>query len=50
MGKEQIRYIVVRGVRYMRAEDVAAYIREIAGAEETDTRKRLEEVARNLEG
>jgi hypothetical protein len=46
--KHSIRYVVVRGVRYLRVEDVAEYVRELAGGEETDVRKRIEQGARNL--
>lgn len=45
----QLRVIEVRGVRYVRIEDVAEYIREIAATEETDTRNRLLTAAQHLE-
>lgn len=48
MSRLDIRFVQVRGVKYLRAEDVAAYLREIAGAEETDTRVRLNEAASKL--
>lgn len=44
-----LRIITVRDVKYIRAEDVAEYIRELAATEETDTRNRLEQAAANLE-
>lgn len=44
----KFRFIDVKGVRYLRAEDVASYIHEIAGGEETDVRNRLSEAANNL--
>jgi hypothetical protein len=47
--KTDLRYVVLRGVRYLRAEDVAAFLRELGSTEETDVRKRLDEAARNLE-
>lgn len=47
--KADLRYVTVRGVRYLRVDDVAAYIRELGGGEETDVRNRLKEAARNLE-
>lgn len=49
-AKQEIRFVVLSGgKKYLRAEDVAAFIREIGGAEETDVRNRLEEAARKLE-
>lgn len=45
-----VRFVVVKGVKYLRAEDVAAYLRDIAATEPTDTRERLETAASNLEG
>lgn len=48
--KQQVRYVVVKGVRYLRAEDVAAYIRELAGGEETDVRRRIDQGAANILG
>lgn len=44
----QVRFVRFEGITYLRAEDVAAYLREVAGAEETDVRNRLNEAARNL--
>jgi hypothetical protein len=46
--KFQLRFVDVREVRYLRLEDVAAFIGELGGGEETDVRWRLEEAARNL--
>lgn len=43
-----VRTVTVKGVKYIRAEDVAEYIREMAATETTDTRDRLETAARNL--
>lgn len=42
------RFVVVRGVRYLRIDDVAAFVRELGGGEETDVRSRLNEAADNL--
>lgn len=44
------RYVEVRGVRYLRLEDVATFIRELGGGEETDVRNRLKEAARRITG
>lgn len=46
--KFQLRFVDVREVRYLRLEDVAAFICELGGGEETDVRWRLEEAAKNL--
>ena len=47
--KFQLRFVDVRDVRYLRLEDVAAFIRELGGGEETDVRHRLaEQAAKNL--
>lgn len=48
MSQINIRSVFVNGRHYLRAEDVSSYIQELAGAEETDTRNRLIEAARNL--
>lgn len=48
--KVQVRCIEVKGNTYLRQEDVVAYIREIAGAEETDVRNRLLQAANNIQG
>ena len=42
------RFVKVRGVRYLRLEDVAAFLSELGGSEETDVRKRLDEAARRI--
>lgn len=42
------RFVEVRGVRYLRIDDVAAFVRELGGGEETDVRRRLNEAANNL--
>jgi hypothetical protein len=41
-------YVVVRGVRYIRVQDVASFIRKIGETEETDVRNRLDQAAENL--
>jgi hypothetical protein len=46
--KMRVRYVVVRGVRYLHVDDVAEFIREAGGGEETDVRNRLTEAAHNL--
>lgn len=48
-SKMQFRYVTVRGVRYLRVEDVALFVRDLGSTEPTDTRNRLNEAARNLE-
>ena len=40
------RYIDVRGMRYLRLEDVVTYVRALGSTEETDVRNRLDEAAR----
>jgi hypothetical protein len=42
------RTVTVRGVVYLRAEDVAEHLRELGATEETDTRRRLNEAAENV--
>ena len=37
------RFVEVRGVKYLRLGDVAAFLRELGGSEETDVRNRLDE-------
>ena len=44
------RFVEIRGVRYLRLDDVAAFLRELGGSEETDVRNRLEEAARRIAG
>lgn len=46
--RANIRFVVVRGVQYLRVEDVAEYIRELGSGEDTDVRNRLNEGAQNL--
>lgn len=46
----EVGCIEVKGNTYLRQEDVVAYIREIAGAEETDVRNRLLQAANNIQG
>lgn len=43
-----MRFIEVRGVRYLHAEDVVEFIAELGATEETDVRNRLNEAARNI--
>ncbi len=45
-----VRLVTVRGVRYLRLEDVADMIYEMAAAEEVDVRKRFQDFSRNLHG
>jgi hypothetical protein len=42
------RYVDIRGVRYLRLEDVATFLRTLGGSEETDVRTRLDEAARRI--
>jgi len=44
-----VRTVTVRDVKYIRAEDVAEYLRELAATEETDVRERLEQAAVKFE-
>jgi hypothetical protein len=44
----KLRFVEVRGTRYIRAEDVAEYIRELGETEETDVRRRLSLAADNI--
>ena len=48
-GQIKFRCVDVRGVRYLRSEDVVSLIRDVAATEETDVRNRLNEFADNLE-
>lgn len=41
----QLRVIEVNGHRYLCIEDVAAFVRELGGGEETDVRDRLNQAA-----
>jgi hypothetical protein len=43
-----MRIVTVKGVVYIRAEDVAEYIEDMAGCEETDVRTRFEADAENV--
>lgn len=45
----RFRYVTVRGTRYLHVEDVAAFVRQLGGVEETDVRTRLYEAANNLQ-
>jgi len=40
-----IRHVVIKKAVYLRVEDVAEYIRELGGSEETDVRNRLKKAA-----
>lgn len=42
------RFVEVRGVRYLRLDDVAAFLHALGSTEETDVRNRLDEAARLL--
>jgi hypothetical protein len=42
------RFVEVRGVRYLRLDDVASFVHELGNAEETDDRNRLAEAAVQL--
>lgn len=46
--KVDIRFVKANGTVYLLAEDVANYIRNIAGGEETDVRNRMNEAANNI--
>ena len=46
--KHQLRFVVVQGVRYLRVDDVASFVRELGSGEETDVRNRLSQAADNL--
>ena len=46
--KFQLRFVDIRDARYLRLEDVGAFIRELGGGEETDVRQRLDQAAKNL--
>ena len=47
-GKINCRYIEVKGVLYIRAEDVAAWVNHIVATEETDVRWRFRDAVKNL--
>ena len=42
------RFVEVRGARYLRLDDVVAFIRELGSSEETDVRTRFDEAARRI--
>lgn len=46
--RADIRFVVVRGVQYLRVDDVVAYIRELGSGEDIDVRNRLNEGAQSL--
>lgn len=43
-----IRYVCVREVSYLRAEDVIEYLRECGSGEETDVRNRFKKAANSM--
>ena len=47
--KFNLRFVVVRGARYLRLDDVASLLRDLGSTEETDVRRRLDEAAGVLE-
>lgn len=46
--KLQMRFVTVKGVRYLRIEDVQAFVVECGAGEETDVRWRLQAAAQSL--
>ena len=46
--KARLRFVEVRGARYLHIDDVSAFVRELGGGEETDVRNRLNEAADRL--
>lgn len=48
--RPDVRYVIVKGVRYLRVEDVALYFHLVAAGEETDVRRRIDEAVTNLSG
>jgi hypothetical protein len=48
MSTFEFRFVRVRGERYLRLDDVASFVRELGGTEETDVRNRLSEAANHL--
>jgi hypothetical protein len=49
VDKVNVRFVTVRGVRYLRVDDVAGLLRDLGATEATDVRNRLDKAARNLE-
>lgn len=47
--KKNIRFIKHNDAVYLRVEDVAAFVRDIAATEETDVRNRLNAAVANIE-
>lgn len=45
---QNIRYVMVHGVKYFRQENMVNFILELSSGEETDVRNRLTEAAVNL--
>lgn len=48
LPKFTLRFVEVRGVRYLRLDDVAAFVRELGDGEATAVRKRLAAAADSL--
>ena len=46
--KVNVRFVTVRGVRYLRVEDVTELLLEFAATEETDVRDRMDVLVRNI--
>jgi len=44
----RIRFVVVRGVRYLRIEDVVAFVQDLAATEDPNARRRIEQAASHL--
>jgi hypothetical protein len=43
-----VRFVKIKDTVYLHAEDIVELLRELAATEETDTRKRIEELACRL--
>ena len=43
-----VRFVTVRGIRYIRAEDVADLIEDVAATEATDVRERLKKLSHSI--
>jgi hypothetical protein len=46
----KMRFVEIGGVKYLRVDDVASFLRELGGGEETDVRRRLDEAAARIMG
>lgn len=44
------RFVELRGVRYLRLEDVAEFLRTLGSSEDTDVRSRLDAAAARISG